>query len=146
MTKGYWKLFCILHSLLACWCNGYDFWLMISKWWVQIQDFLFLGFSLIGPISLKFQIAKLNCFVFSVIWWESVRLLIPWPQIFRLQTKTMFLKFLIFQGITKPVKCYFKSYVALSSSVALHCQLCKIIKLSYILAYLAWMIRPLCLY
>ena len=36
MTEGYWKLFCVSHSLLAFWCNGYDGWLRISRLWVQI--------------------------------------------------------------------------------------------------------------
>ena len=31
MTKGYSKLFCVFHSQLALWWNGYDAWLMSSR-------------------------------------------------------------------------------------------------------------------
>ena len=41
MTKGYRRLFCVIHSHLALWCSGYDPWLEISRLWVQIQEFLF---------------------------------------------------------------------------------------------------------
>ena len=42
MTEGYWKLFCVSHSQLALWCNGYVSCLGIRRLWVQIQEFLFL--------------------------------------------------------------------------------------------------------